>query len=113
METMAVDDAVQVRCSGCKSTFRDKARRVRSGYSRQCPSCERMVFFEDGSPNKDIQDALREAERVRKALRVEESERIASRRAEVAEPTDGDDGVSTVARPGIYRRSLPTGRTNR
>ena len=109
---MAVDDAVQIRCSGCKSTFRDKARRVRSGYSRQCPHCERMVFFEDGSPNKDIHDALREAERVRKALREEEAERIASR-AESVEQTESGDRPSTFARRGIQRRSLPTGRPNR
>ena len=72
---MGIEDTVQIRCPGCKSKFRDKARRILSGYSRQCPSCERMVFFEDGSPNKDTQAALREAAVVRKALRQEEVRR--------------------------------------
>ncbi len=100
---MGTDDTVLIRCSRCKSKFRDKARRVRSGYSRQCPGCECVVFFEDGSPNRDIHDALREAERVRKTLREEESEKIASR-AESAEKTDSGDRVSPFARRGINRR---------
>jgi hypothetical protein len=42
-----------------------------------------MLFFENGSPNKDIHDALRAAERVRKALREEEAEKIANHAASV------------------------------
>ena len=71
---MGTDDSVQIRCPRCKSKFRDRARRVQSGYSRECPSCERVIFFEGGSPNNDIRDALHAAERVRRALRQEESE---------------------------------------
>ena len=106
---MDTEDAVQIRCSACKGKFRDKARRVRSGYARQCPSCERMVFFEDGSPNKDIHNALREAERVRKAMREEEAEKM-TRRAASAEQTDDGDDVSAFAQRGVKRRSGPTGR---
>jgi predicted nucleic acid-binding Zn-ribbon protein len=93
---MDIEDIVQIRCSRCKSKFRDKARRVLSGYSRQCPCCECMVFFEDGTPNKDIDEALREAARVRKALRDEEAERKAKaertaiRLATSAEQSDDD-----------------------
>jgi len=107
---VGIDETIQVRCSRCKSKFRDKARRVRDGYSRQCPTCECMVFFLDGSSNKDTDAALREAERVRKLLRQEESEKI-ERRAESAEQTDGDDGESAPARRGTSHRSLSTGRT--
>jgi hypothetical protein len=105
------DDTIQVRCSRCKSKFRDKARRVRDGYSRQCPTCECMVFFLDGSPNNDIQDALREAERVRKLLREEESETVS--RAESTEQTESGERVSAFARRGTNRRSLSTGRARR
>ena len=108
---MGIDDTIQVRCSRCKSKFRDKARRVRDGYSRQCPTCECMVFFLDGSSNKDTDAALREAERVRKLLRQEESDKIESR-AESAEQTDGD-GEAVLARRGTNHRSLSTGRTRR
>ena len=108
---MGVDDTVQVRCTRCKSKFRDKARRVRSGYSRQCPACECLVFFEEGSPNKDIQEALREAERVRKALRDEEAEKIASRSAASAEQADDDvDQAPVFSRGRPDRRSVPAGR---
>jgi hypothetical protein len=109
---VGTDDTIQVRCSRCKSKFRDKARRVRDGYSRQCPTCECMVFFLDGSPNNDIQDALREAERVRKVLREEESEQTVSR-AESTEQTESGERVSAFARRGISRRSLPAGRARR
>ena len=106
---MGIDDTIQVRCSRCKSKFRDKARRVRDGYSRQCPTCECMVFFLDGSSNKDTDAALREAERVRKLLRQEESEKIETRAAS-AEQTDDGDGESAPARRGTNHRSLSTSR---
>src|SRR5437016_2899744 len=108
---MGIDDTIQIRCSKCKSKFRDKARRVLSGYSRQCPSCECMVFFEDGSPDKNIQDALREAARVRKVLRQEETEKIASRSVVPAERTDdGTDQPPVISRRSIDRRSFSAGR---
>src|SRR5581483_9630059 len=99
-----------IRCTRCKSKFRDKARRVREGYSRQCPSCECMVFFIEGSPNKDVQAAMREAERVRKLLREEEYEKIVARQnAAVAEAAaaasqEGEDGPETA--PSGSRRRL-------
>ena len=69
-----------------------------------------MVFFEDGSPNKDIHAALREAERVRKILREEEFEKIASR-APAADETDGADTVPAVSRRQMDRRSRSAGRS--
>ena len=64
-----MDDSIQIRCTRCKSVFRDKARRVLSGYSRQCPSCEGVLFFEEGSNDKNILQALLMAKQLRKALR--------------------------------------------
>jgi predicted nucleic acid-binding Zn-ribbon protein len=102
---MNTDDTVQIRCSGCKSQFRDKARRILSGYSRQCPSCERIIFFEDGSPNKNIDEAFREAARVRKALREEEADIIANPSVASAEQTDdGDDRIPIVSRRPVSHR---------
>jgi hypothetical protein len=71
-----MDDSVQVRCPKCKSKFRDRARRVVPGYSRECPHCEVVLFFEESVPKPDIQFALKEAERVRRALRREEEEKV-------------------------------------
>jgi hypothetical protein len=77
-----------------------------------------MVFFEDGSPNKDVHEALREAQRVRKALREEEIEKAASRQTRVeqadgadAEQLDGADTVPAISRRQIDRRASSTGRT--
>jgi NAD-dependent SIR2 family protein deacetylase len=64
-----MDDSVQVCCSRCKNVFRDRARRVQSGYSRQCPCCEVVLFFEDDSPDKNIKRALSSARDLRKVLR--------------------------------------------
>ncbi len=64
-----MDDSVQVRCVRCKSNFRDKARRLQDGYSRQCPSCESVIFFNEDSPDKNIKQALLQAKQLRKQLR--------------------------------------------
>jgi hypothetical protein len=73
-----MDDSVQIRCHRCKSSFREKARRLQSGYSRQCVSCETMLFFDEDSNDKNIRRTLREARQVRKALREAEFEKLAN-----------------------------------
>ena len=105
---MGIDGTVLVRCTRCKSKFRDKAGRLRDGYTRQCPTCECMVFFLDGSPNKDIHDALREAERVRKLLRQEEDNKVVHSAASAAE-IDGAEAASPVSRR-VERRGRSAGR---
>ena len=111
---MGLDDTIQVRCTRCKSKFRDRARRVKDGYSRQCPACECMVFFIEGSPNKDVQEALRDAERVRKALREVEYEQAAARvAASAAKQSEDGEPIPITARRRMDRRSSPAGRTTR
>jgi hypothetical protein len=68
------------------------------------------MFFEDGSPNKDIHDALREAQRVRKQLREEEDERIASRPA-AEQQTDGPDDPAPATWRRMERRRTSRGRS--
>ena len=67
-----MDDSVQIRCTRCKGVFRDRARRVQPGYSRQCPNCEVIIFFEETSADKAVQTALLEARRLRRELREAE-----------------------------------------
>jgi hypothetical protein len=74
-----MDDSVQIRCHRCKSSFRDKARRLQSGYSRQCISCETLLFFDDSSIDKNVQRTLREAKKLRRLLREAEDNRPASK----------------------------------
>ncbi len=66
-----IDDSIQIRCPRCKSKFRDKARRVVDGYSRSCPHCEGLVFFNEEAPNEELRIALRSAAKVRKAVKQE------------------------------------------
>src|ERR1700729_4037737 len=67
-----MEDSIQVTCTRCKSRFRDRARRVQSGYSRQCPNCEVIIFFEESTFDKNVQTAMRAAKRVRRTLRENE-----------------------------------------
>jgi hypothetical protein len=64
-----MSDTVQIRCSRCRSCFRERARRLQPGYSRQCPSCEKIIFFEESSGDKNVQTALLAARRLRRVLR--------------------------------------------
>jgi predicted nucleic acid-binding Zn-ribbon protein len=73
-----MQDSVQIKCTKCKSSFRDRARRLQNGYSRQCPNCEVILFFEDDSFDKNVQLAMREAKRVRRALREEAEKSFAT-----------------------------------
>ena len=59
---------VQIQCSRCKTVFRDNARRLQDGYSRQCPCCEVVLFFAEDSPIPQIKLAMKRARRVRKEL---------------------------------------------
>lgn len=64
-----MDDSVQVCCTRCRNVFRERARRLQGGYSRQCPCCEVVLFFEETSADKNIQRALTSARRLRQVLR--------------------------------------------
>ncbi|OKO74117.1 hypothetical protein AC628_23220 [Bradyrhizobium sp. NAS96.2] len=77
-----MEDSVQIRCTRCKNVFRDRARRLQNGYSRQCPSCEIVLFFDEDSHDANIKRAMRTARRVRKELR--ESEGASTRKATAA-----------------------------
>jgi hypothetical protein len=66
-------DSVQIRCTRCRCNFRDRARRVQSGYSRQCPNCEVIIFFEEGSIDANVQAALLAARKLRRLLREAEA----------------------------------------
>jgi hypothetical protein len=66
-------DSVQIRCTRCKGAFRDRARRLQNGFSRQCPSCEVVLFFDEDSHDANIKRAMRTARRVRAHLREAEA----------------------------------------
>jgi DNA-directed RNA polymerase subunit RPC12/RpoP len=63
-----MDDSIQLRCSRCNSSFWDRARRIRSGYARECPSCNVLIFFEGESHDEHIKRALKAAHKLRRLL---------------------------------------------
>jgi hypothetical protein len=67
-----MDDSVQIRCRRCKTVFRERARRVQNGYSRQCPCCEVMIFFDEDSNEPTMRKTMRAARQLRTALREAE-----------------------------------------
>ena len=73
-----MEDSVQIRCTRCKNVFRDRAKRLQNGYSRQCPSCEIVLFFDEDSHDANIKRAMRMARRARKDMR--ESEGVSARK---------------------------------
>jgi NAD-dependent SIR2 family protein deacetylase len=92
-----MDDSVQVKCTRCKSAFRERARRLQNGYSRQCLTCEVVLFFDEDSPDANIKTAMRAARHVRKELREAEAQlrprMILSGRGASRHPTD-DESVA-------------------
>ena len=86
------DDSVQVRCRRCKGVFRERARRLQNGYSRQCPTCEVVLFFDEHSQEQSIRRAMRAARQVRAALREAELEQPRRKR------------IARGGRGGAYRQ---------
>jgi predicted nucleic acid-binding Zn-ribbon protein len=72
---------VQVQCTRCKTMFRDRAGRLQDGYSRQCPSCEVVLFFAEDSPNPQVKQAMKRARKVRKEQREAEMARVSAPQA--------------------------------
>ena len=91
-----MDDSVQVKCTRCKSAFRERARRLQNGHTRQCPTCEVVLFFDEDSPDANIKHAMRTARRLRKELREAEAEfrpRMMSRRGSAGRGTDDESAA--------------------
>ena len=74
-------NSVQIQCTRCKTVFRDRAGRLQDGYSRQCPSCEVVLFFAEDSPNPLIKLAMRRARKARKEQRETEMARVSAPQA--------------------------------
>ena len=94
-----MDQTVQITCPRCKARFREQARRIVDGFARQCPSCEAVIFFNEGSPKPEIKKALEAAQATRRALRAEAEDMAVqnaktfavSRHSQATLPADQDD----------------------
>ncbi|MCA1545264.1 hypothetical protein I6F36_00345 [Bradyrhizobium sp. BRP19] len=77
--------SVQVQCTRCKNVFRDRAGRLQDGYSRQCPSCEVVLFFAEDSQHPFIKRAMRSARQARKEMRELQAAKLAAPEPEAAQ----------------------------
>lgn len=94
------DDSVQIRCRRCKGAFRERARRLQNGYSRQCPTCEIVLFFDEDSHEQTIRRAMRSARQVRAALREAEMKQPRRKRVLRGERSSGGRGGAYEAAEG-------------
>ena len=92
-----MEDQVQVRCTRCKTVFRERARRMQNGYSRQCPTCEVVLFFEEDSPDQNMKRAMKTARKVRKDLREAEAAQIMTPSSSRRSGTRGHGGRQEAA----------------
>jgi DNA-directed RNA polymerase subunit RPC12/RpoP len=76
-----MDDSIQLRCSRCNSSFRDRARRIQNGYARECPNCNVLIFFESESHDEHIKHALKAAHKLRRALAQAEEVKLSPNEA--------------------------------
>ena len=88
-------DSVQIRCAKCKGVFRDRARRLQSGFSRQCPTCEVVLFFDEDSQDSNIKRAMKTARGVRALLREAEAASLTARPAASGRCSSGRGRAST------------------
>jgi hypothetical protein len=82
-----MDDSISIRCKRCRCNFRDLARRVQSGYSRQCPNCEVVIFFEEHVQDENVKAALLAARNLRRALKQADGVKTAARAATIYDRT--------------------------
>jgi phage FluMu protein Com len=88
-------DSVQIRCTKCKGVFRDRARRLQNGFSRQCPTCEVVLFFDEDSHDANIKRAMKTARRLRALLREAEAADMMTRPAASGRRSSGRGRAST------------------
>ena len=88
-------DSVQIRCTKCKGVFRDRARRLQNGFSRQCPTCEVVLFFDEDSHEANIKRAMKTARRLRALLREAEAAEMMTRPAAGGRRSSSRGRVST------------------
>jgi hypothetical protein len=82
-----MDDSISSHCSKCRSNFRERARRALPGYSKECPSCAVVIFFEEHISDSHVENAMLAARSLRRALKELEGVKLAARSASTYDRT--------------------------
>ncbi len=61
-----MSDLIRVQCPKCGGTMKEKAKKIRGGYSMSCTHCSGVIVFESESNNSAIRQALSQARRLRR-----------------------------------------------
>jgi hypothetical protein len=61
-----MSDSIRVQCPKCGGTMKEKAKKIRGGYSMPCTHCSTAIIFESESNNTAIRQALSQARRLRR-----------------------------------------------
>jgi endogenous inhibitor of DNA gyrase (YacG/DUF329 family) len=61
-----MSELIRVQCPKCGGTMKEKAKKIRGGYSMPCAHCSAAIVFENESNNSAIRQALSQARRLRR-----------------------------------------------
>jgi hypothetical protein len=61
-----MSDIIRVQCSKCGGVMKEKARKIRGGYSMPCTHCATAIVFENESNDSSVRQALSHARRLRR-----------------------------------------------
>jgi endogenous inhibitor of DNA gyrase (YacG/DUF329 family) len=61
-----MSDFIKVQCPKCGGLTKEKARKIRGGYSMKCTHCAEAIIFESESNDSSIRQALSHARRLRR-----------------------------------------------
>ena len=61
-----MSELIRVQCPKCGGTMKEKARKIRGGFSIPCTHCSTAIVFESGSNDSAIRQALSQARRLRR-----------------------------------------------
>jgi len=61
-----MSEFIKVQCPKCGAFIKEKARKIRAGYSMKCTHCAEAIAFESESTNISIRQALSDARRLRR-----------------------------------------------
>jgi NAD-dependent SIR2 family protein deacetylase len=66
-------EKIKVHCTRCRNFFKESIKNLRSGNQSSCPSCGRLILFEENSDDVGIRRAMTEARRRKYALMAQPS----------------------------------------
>jgi DNA-directed RNA polymerase subunit M/transcription elongation factor TFIIS len=61
-----MSELIRVQCPKCGAFMKEKARKIRGGYSMKCTHCTATIAFENESNDSSIRQALSLARRLRR-----------------------------------------------